>query len=207
MGKKRVFVGLFIGIIIVTGLTFGILFATRNAGKSDRTISTETAQTRLADMYNKVEPTTADPIKSSIEYTEEDTAAEELPELDTNAVTCWGTTQADYFRGEIPCTRFLNQEETEGDYEAETGRVIVETFKNRNPVHTPAVLVAGHGPFTWGKDAAESVYNAVVLEKTAEIALHTLSLNPNAPELPEWIQEKHFSRKHGKNAYYGQIKA
>ena len=119
-------------------------------------------------------------------------------------IPCFGTTHADYFRGEIPCTRFLTREETMGEYEAETGHVIVEAFEGRNPVYTPAALVAGHGPFTWGKDAAESVYNAVVLEKSAEIALHMLSIDPQARILPEWIQEKHFSRKHGKNAYYGQ---
>jgi len=117
---------------------------------------------------------------------------------------CWGTTQADYFRGEVPCTRFLSREETGRDYEAETGHVIVETFEGRDPIHTPGVLVRGHGPFTWGKDAAESVYNAVVLEKTAEIALHMLQLAPDTAALPDWIQDKHFYRKHGKNAYYGQ---
>lgn len=120
------------------------------------------------------------------------------------SIPCFGTTHADYFRGEIPCTRFLTKEEVERDYEMETGRVIEETFLQLNPVHTPGVLVRGHGPFTWGKDAGESVYHAAVLEETARMALNTLSLCPQIQPLPESIQNKHFERKHGDNAYYGQ---
>ena len=117
---------------------------------------------------------------------------------------CLGTTHADYFRGEVPCTRFLSADETAGDYEGETGRVIAEAFDGRNPVHTPGVLVRGHGPFTWGSSAAQSVHNAVVLEQTAQMALWTLALAPDVQPLPDYIQKKHFERKHGANAYYGQ---
>ncbi len=120
-------------------------------------------------------------------------------------LNCFGTTHADYFRDCVPCTRFLTEQETAGAYEAETGNVIVETFEGRNPVYTPAVLVRGHGPFTWGKDAAEAVHNAVVLEEMAEMALYTVQLNPSVQPVPQHIQDKHFYRKHGKNAYYGQI--
>lgn len=119
-------------------------------------------------------------------------------------IPCFGTTHADYFRGEIPCTRFLTESEIKGNYEAETGRVIEERFLNLNPVHTPGVLVRGHGPFTWGKDAAESVYHAAVLEETARMALNTLLVAPQTEPLPEDLQNKHFERKHGANAYYGQ---
>lgn len=121
-------------------------------------------------------------------------------------IPCYGTTHADYFRGEVPCTRFLTQEEIDRDYEAETGHIIEEAFFGINPVHTPGVLVRGHGPFTWGKNAAESVYHAVVLEETAKMALNTLMLNPGVQPIPEEMQNKHFERKHGKNAYYGQGK-
>lgn len=120
------------------------------------------------------------------------------------AIPCYGTTHADYFHGEIPCTRFLTAEEIAGDYEAETGRIIEEAFAGKNPIHTPGVLVRGHGPFTWGKDAAESVYHAVVLEETAKMALNTLTLCPDQVPLPIAMQNKHFERKHGVNAYYGQ---
>ena len=119
-------------------------------------------------------------------------------------IPCFGTTHADYFRGEIPCTRFLTESEIKGNYEAETGRVIEERFLNLNPMHTPGVLVRGHGPFTWGKDAAESVYHAAVLEETARMALNTLLVAPQTEPLPEDLQNKHFERKHGANAYYGQ---
>ena len=119
-------------------------------------------------------------------------------------IPCMGTTHADGFRGCVPCTRYVDPEETERAYEAETGKVIAEAFKGRDPMHTPAVLVRGHGPFTWGKDAAKSVYNAAVLEETAKMALLTYRINPEAIELPHWIQDKHFLRKHGPNAYYGQ---
>lgn len=120
------------------------------------------------------------------------------------SLPCYGTTHADYFHGEVPCTRFLTEEEIARDYEAETGRVIEEAFLARNPVHTPGVLVRGHGPFTWGKNAAESVYHAAVLEETARMALNTLALCPDQQPLPAALQNKHFERKHGENAYYGQ---
>ena len=120
------------------------------------------------------------------------------------AIPCYGTTHADYFRGEIPCTRFLTKEEIAADYEAQTGKIIEEAFEGINPIHTPGVLVKGHGPFTWGKNAGESVYHAAVLEETAKMALHTRLLAPQIHTLPENMQNKHFERKHGKNAYYGQ---
>lgn len=120
------------------------------------------------------------------------------------AIPCLGTTHADYFRGEVPCTRFLAAEEISEGYEAQTGRIIEEAFENLNPIHTPGVLVRGHGPFTWGKNAGESVYHAAVLEETAKMALNTLMLRPDVPPIPRAMQDKHFERKHGKNAYYGQ---
>ncbi len=119
-------------------------------------------------------------------------------------LTCLGTTHADSFRGSVPCTRFLTKEETERDYETETGNLIVETFRDRDPMHTPGVLVRGHGPFTWGHSPDQSVYNAAVLEETARMALITYSIAPDCAELPAWIQDKHFLRKHGPKAYYGQ---
>ena len=119
---------------------------------------------------------------------------------------CLGTTHADYMRGEIPITRFLTPEETERAYEAETATVIEEAFRGRDPMHTPAVLVRGHGPFTWGKDGAASVYHAVVLEQIAKMEMISFSVNPLCQELPQHIQDKHFLRKHGPNAYYGQKK-
>lgn len=114
-----------------------------------------------------------------------------------------GTTHADYFHGEIPVTRPLRAAEINGDYERETGNVIAETFRRRDPENTPAVLVNGHGPFTWGGDAAQAVYHAVVLEEVAMMAWHTRVLNPDSA-LDPMILDKHFERKHGKNAYYGQ---
>ena len=119
-------------------------------------------------------------------------------------IPCLGTTHADAFRGCVPCTRYVSPDETERAYEAETGKVIAETFEGRDPIHTPGVLVRGHGPFTWGKDPAGSVYNAAVLEETARMAMLTYAINPEARELPQWLQDKHFYRKHGPNAYYGQ---
>lgn len=119
-------------------------------------------------------------------------------------LVCLGTTHADYMRGDIPVTRFLTKEETEQAYEANTATVIVEAFKDRNPVHTPAVLVRGHGPFAWGKDGAASVYHAVVLEQIARMQTISFSVNPFVQELPSYVQDKHFLRKHGPNAYYGQ---
>lgn len=116
-----------------------------------------------------------------------------------------GTTHADYFFGALPCTRSLTREEIEGDYEAETGKVIAEEFRKRheNPLDIPAVLVKNHGPFTFGKDGKEAVYHSVVLEQVAKMAYHTLMLNPKV-NMSAAILEKHYGRKHGKNAYYGQ---
>lgn len=116
-----------------------------------------------------------------------------------------GTTHADYFHDTIPCTRPMTKEEVNGDYEAATGDVIAETFVNLNPVHTPGVLVSSHGPFTWGKTPAEAVHNAVVLEEVAKMASIAFAINPNLQMNPLLI-EKHFSRKHGPGAYYGQVK-
>ncbi|MFY9177371.1 MAG: L-ribulose-5-phosphate 4-epimerase [Caldicoprobacterales bacterium] len=115
-----------------------------------------------------------------------------------------GTTHGDYFYGEIPCTRKMTKEEIEGDYEKETGNVIVETFANVNPMEIPGVLVNMHGPFTWGKDAADAVHNSVVLEEVAKMALRTFMLNPNIGPMDQNLLDKHFLRKHGANAYYGQ---
>ncbi|MDR0908049.1 MAG: L-ribulose-5-phosphate 4-epimerase [Rikenellaceae bacterium] len=116
-----------------------------------------------------------------------------------------GTTHSDYFHEAIPCTADMTAEEVGGDYEAETGRVIVRRFEGMNPVHTPAVLVKNHGPFTWGKDAADAVHNAVVLEQVAKMAFIAYGLNP-ALGMNHLLIEKHFNRKHGPGAYYGQIK-
>lgn len=117
-----------------------------------------------------------------------------------------GTTHADYFFGEVPCTRVLTERQTAGAYEAETGLAIVERFREGglDPVRMPAVLVANHGPFTWGADAHGAVHNAAVLELTARMALHTLQLSPELPAMPQHLLEKHFFRKHGPGAYYGQ---
>ncbi len=115
-----------------------------------------------------------------------------------------GTTHADYFWGAVPCTRALTTEEIGTAYEANTGHVIVETFQNIDAMHIPAVLVHSHGPFTWGKDAAKSVENAVVLEETSYMAYLTQSINPDALGMPKALLDKHFCRKHGAGAYYGQ---
>lgn len=120
------------------------------------------------------------------------------------SLPCYGTTHADYFYGEIPCARNLSEQEIEDGYEKNTGLVIVETFKELNPVYVPAVLCKNHGPFTWGKDAAEAVHNAVVLEEVAKMNFMTEMLNPKAEPAPECMQDKHFQRKHGPGAYYGQ---
>ena len=122
------------------------------------------------------------------------------------ALPCYGTTHADYFYGEIPCARNLTAEEIEEGYEMNTGRVIIETFQGKNPVYIPAVLCKNHGPFTWGKDAAEAVHNAVVLEEIARMNFMTELINPQAGPAPHCMQDKHFMRKHGPNAYYGQGK-
>ena len=116
-----------------------------------------------------------------------------------------GTTHADYFYKAIPCTDDMTKEEVEGNYELETGNVIVKRFEGMNPVHTPGVLVKNHGPFAWGKDAHEAVHNAVVMEQVAKMASIAYSVNPQLTMNPLLI-EKHFSRKHGPNAYYGQKK-
>jgi len=114
----------------------------------------------------------------------------------------YGTTHADCFHGAVPCTRKMTREEIAGEYEKNTGKVIAEAFQNSNPNEVPAVLVRSHGPFTWGKDAAEAVYHAAVLEETAKMAYHTL-LMAGTPMQRELL-DKHFLRKHGKDAYYGQ---
>ena len=116
-----------------------------------------------------------------------------------------GTTHADYFYGEIPCTRKLKQKEIESAYELETGNVIVETFRKLDPKAIPGVLVNNHGPFAWGKDAHEAVHNAVVLEEVAKMAYYTLRIN-KVPSIDQVLLDKHYLRKHGKNAYYGQNK-
>ena len=116
-----------------------------------------------------------------------------------------GTTHADYFHDAIPCTADMSRAEVEGDYERETGNVIVKRFSGLNPVHTPGVLVKNHGPFAWGRDAADAVHNAVVLEQVAKMAYIAYGINP-ALTMNPLLVEKHFDRKHGVNAYYGQKK-
>lgn len=121
-------------------------------------------------------------------------------------IPAMGTTQGDYFFGEIPCTRPMTTEEIRGEYEKETGLVIVETFSKRNidPVKVPAVNVVSHGPFVWGKDAMEAVHNAVVMEEVAFMDWHAMVLNPSVKPMQQDLLNKHYLRKHGKNAYYGQ---
>jgi L-ribulose-5-phosphate 4-epimerase len=119
------------------------------------------------------------------------------------AIPALGTTHADHFYGEIPCTRILSQEEVERGYEKETGLVIVETFKYLDPLHTPGVLVGNHGPFAWGVNPEKAVYTAVVLEEVARMALFTAQLG-NLDPIRQYLLDKHFYRKHGKDAYYGQ---
>ncbi|MBR5089248.1 MAG: L-ribulose-5-phosphate 4-epimerase [Ruminiclostridium sp.] len=115
-----------------------------------------------------------------------------------------GTTHGDYFYGEIPCTRKMTPAEIAGEYEKETGNVIIETFEGIDPMTIPAVLVMSHGPFTWGKDAHESVHNAVVLEEAAFMNYHAQSMTPGIGPMQQELLDKHYLRKHGKNAYYGQ---
>ncbi|HYG34688.1 MAG TPA: L-ribulose-5-phosphate 4-epimerase [Clostridia bacterium] len=122
-------------------------------------------------------------------------------------VPALGTTHADYFYGPIPCTRLMKPEEIESDYEANTGLVIVETFAQRDPLSCPAVLVASHGPFAWGKTAHDAVHNAVVLEHVVRMAADTLRLFPSTPPMQQVLLNKHFCRKHGPGAYYGQSPA
>lgn len=119
-------------------------------------------------------------------------------------IGCFGTTHADHFNGAVPVTRPLTAEEVEDAYETNTGRVIVERFRDLDPIAMPAVLVAGHAPFAWGSTAAESVKNAVALEAVARLAIGTRSVRPDAPPLEEYVLGKHYQRKHGPNAYYGQ---
>jgi L-ribulose-5-phosphate 4-epimerase len=116
----------------------------------------------------------------------------------------YGTTHADYFFGKIPCTRGLTAAEINRDYEAATGDVIVETFVSRDENATPAALVASHGPFAWGADAADAVHNAAVLEEVAYMAWHSMILRRDIQPMKKALHDKHYSRKHGKNAYYGQ---
>jgi L-ribulose-5-phosphate 4-epimerase len=119
-------------------------------------------------------------------------------------IPCLGTTHADHFHGPVPVTRFPTRKDVETDYEKNTGKLIVRRFARIDPNATPAALVAGHGPFAWGKTPAEAVANALVLEQTAQTALGTLTLRPGRRALPGYILEKHFLRKHGPRAYYGQ---
>lgn len=121
-------------------------------------------------------------------------------------IPAYGTTHGDYFYGSIPCTRKMTPEEIAGSYELETGNVIVETLKTRNiqPLEIPAVLVYSHGPFAWGTDPMNAVHNAVVLEELAFMAFHTEALNPGVASMQQELLDKHYLRKHGKNAYYGQ---
>ena len=123
------------------------------------------------------------------------------------SIPCYGTTHADYFYGDIPCTRQLTETEIQCDYERNTGVVIAETFRERSidVLATPAVLVGRHGPFTWGVTASKAVETAIVLEEVARMALNTCNLNPQTSPSPQALMDKHYYRKHGKNAYYGQL--
>lgn len=120
------------------------------------------------------------------------------------ALPALGTTHGDYFYGEIPCTRRMTEAEINGEYEKETGHVIVETFKHLDPLMVPSVLVHSHAPFNWGKDPEEAVHNAVVLEEVAKMALRTYQINGDTQNMQQTLLDKHYLRKHGKNAYYGQ---
>ena len=121
-------------------------------------------------------------------------------------IQCYGTTHADYFYGSVPCARHLTPAELEEDYEKNTGRIIVKTFRSRglDPVAVPGVICHSHGPFTWGKDPAQAVYHAVVLEEVAKMALLTRQVDADAAPAPQYLLDKHYMRKHGPNAYYGQ---
>ena len=123
-----------------------------------------------------------------------------------NDIPAYGTTHADYFYGDIPCTRRLTEEEITRDYETETGKVIIEAIEARKikAIEVPGIVVASHGPFTWGKTPEEAVYNAVVLEEVAKMAYYTSSINPRIRQADKYLQDKHYLRKHGANAYYGQ---
>ena len=119
-------------------------------------------------------------------------------------IPAYGTTHADYFYGSIPCTRKMTTAEIKGEYEAETGNVIVERFKGIDPMFVPGVVVYSHGPFSWGKDAHDAVHNAVVMEEVATMAYQARILNASIQPMQNELLDKHFLRKHGKNAYYGQ---
>jgi len=119
-------------------------------------------------------------------------------------IAALGTTHGDYFYGEIPCTRKMTVEEIQAEYEKETGIVIIETFKDKNPDAIPGVVVYSHGPFAWGKDAMDAVHNAVVMEEVAFMNIQTMLLNPNIQPMQQELLDKHYLRKHGANAYYGQ---
>lgn len=119
-------------------------------------------------------------------------------------IPAMGTTQGDYFYGNVPCTRCMTDEEINGDYERETGRVIVETFRDVDPSAVPAVLVRNHGPFVWGTDAMDAVHNAAVLEEIAFMDWHAMLLEPDWTRMQQTLLDKHYFRKHGENAYYGQ---
>lgn len=119
-------------------------------------------------------------------------------------IPCYGTTHADYMYGEIPCVRCLTKEEIDGAYEKNTGLLIAEYFKDKDYEAVPAVLCKNHGPFTWGKDGHEAVHNAVVLEEVAKMAARCETINPQVKPAPQELQDKHYYRKHGANAYYGQ---
>ncbi len=121
-------------------------------------------------------------------------------------IPCYGTTHADYMYGEIPCVRCLTKEEIDGAYEKNTGLLIVDYFKDKDVVAMPAVLCKNHGPFAWGKDAMDAVYHAVVLEEVAKMAARCRMINPDVQPAPQSLQDKHYLRKHGPNAYYGQEK-
>lgn len=121
-------------------------------------------------------------------------------------IPCYGTTQADYFYGEIPCCRIMTEAEVNGHYEYEQGNVIIETFRDKNPIFVPGCVCSHHGPFSWGRDASSAVYNAVVLEECAKMATRTEMVNAGIKPAPQYMQDKHFLRKHGANAYYGQSK-
>jgi L-ribulose-5-phosphate 4-epimerase len=116
----------------------------------------------------------------------------------------FGTTHADYFSGPVPCTRAMQEDEIAAEYEANTGRVIIECFAGADPLSIPAVLVAGHAPFTWGRDVGEAVENAVILEHVARLAAETIVIDPSAAGISGALLQKHFQRKHGPDAYYGQ---
>ena len=119
-------------------------------------------------------------------------------------IPAMGTTQGDYFYGEIPCTRDMTPEEIRGEYEKETGTVIIEAFRDKDPDAVPGVVVKNHGPFAWGKNADEAVHNAAVMEEVAFMDWHAMILNPEAGAMPQVLLDKHYLRKHGANAYYGQ---